>query len=117
MRRGTVSSTAASGGPGFLLAPQMLKATIHILNTTLLTPGVTTFTFHCSRSTVQRRRDVWGGGRDHCGSSLQHSAPQAMSVVPNSVVLLSGTKVCNLYLQYVLIGPILGAKVCHQLLL
>ena len=72
MSRRTASSIVASGGPGFLLAPQMSKVTIHVLNTT---PGVL-FSFHCSRSLWWGPGSLWfltatlGSSNDVCSAKV-----------------------------------------------
>ena len=91
-------------GSSWLL--KRFRVTIHVWNTA---PGTV------SRSTCLEKTRLlwWGPGSLWFLTATLGSSNE--SVVPKSVVLLSGTKVCNLYLQYVLIGPTLGAKVCHQL--
>ena len=91
-------------GPGFLLAPQMLRVTVHVLNTA---PGML-FTFHCPRLLW------WGPGSlwfltATLGSSIKVCSTKVCCI------FLSDTKVFHLCLLYFLIGPTLGAKVCHQL--
>ena len=72
MRRGAVSSITASGGPGFLLAPQTFRVNIHVLDTA---PGMLLM-FHCSR------RHWWG--LESLWFLTAHSAPQTKSVSPKS---------------------------------
>ena len=88
MSHWTVSPIVASGGPGFLLAPQTFKVTIHVLNTT---PGVL-FSFHCLLLLWWGPGSLWfltatlGSSNNVCsakvcGSPLEHQSLSLLSPV------------------------------------